>query len=57
MKMERLLNSKEIAEFLGVSLATIYRLRDKGLPYIKIANSARYDVKEVMEWVREQDKK
>ena len=57
MNMNRLLNNKEIAEFLGVSLATIYRLREKGLPVIKIADSARYDVNEVMKWVREQNKK
>ena len=56
MKVDRLLNTKEIAAYLGVSLATIYRLREKGMPVIKIANSARYDVKEVMEWIREQDK-
>lgn len=57
MNMNRLLNNKEIAEFLGVSLATIYRLREKGLPVIKIADSARYDVEEVMKWVREQNEK
>ena len=56
MKVDRLLNTKEIAAYLGVSLATIYRLREKGMPVIKIANSARYDVEEVMRWVKEQDK-
>lgn len=55
--MNKLLNTKELADYLGVSLATVYRLRDKGLPVIKIANSARYEVNEVMEWIREQDKK
>ena len=55
--MKKLLNTKELADFLGVSFATIYRLREKGLPVIKIIDSARYDVDEVMKWIREQNEK
>jgi len=47
-----MLSKKEIAKKIGVSLITIDRLRQKGLPCYKVGNRVLFDEEEVMNWVR-----
>jgi excisionase family DNA binding protein len=54
--MTKLLNVSELIETLGVSRAQIYRLINKGLPVIKVGNNTRFDLSEVMQWIKEQNK-
>jgi excisionase family DNA binding protein len=50
--MTKLVNTEEIAEKLGVSKMTVFRLREQGLPTIKVGSSIRFDETAVMEWVK-----
>lgn len=54
--MVDLLNKKELAEKLKVSIVTINRLLAKGLPNIKVGTSVRFDYDEVINWLKERDK-
>lgn len=47
-----LVTKKQIADVLGVSVSTIDRLMAKGLPYIKIERSVRFDKDVVMDWIK-----
>jgi len=48
----KLLTIKEVAQLLGVSPVTVHRYkREKGLPYIKIGNTLRFDWEDVRRWV------
>ena len=47
-----LLNKKEIAKELHLSVSMIDKLMTKGLPYIKIGKAVRFDPVEVKEWVK-----
>jgi excisionase family DNA binding protein len=50
---EALLNEKELASYLGVSLSTVKRLRAEGLPAIKVGKRAvRFDRQQVREWLQ-----
>ena len=44
---------KELLEFLGISKATLQRLRrEKGLPYVRLSNTERvYPAEKFMEWI------
>jgi excisionase family DNA binding protein len=53
--LTKLLNVNELTEVLNVSRAQIYKLINKGLPVIKIGNNTRFDVAEVMKWVKDQN--
>ncbi len=50
---ENFLTRQEVAELLGVTVHTIdnYR-RLHGLPYIKIANTVRFVLQDVLEWIK-----
>jgi hypothetical protein len=49
-----LLTTKELAEHFKVTTQTIWRWRNKGLPYIKLnTQNFRYELNKVMEWVKE----
>ena len=54
--MTKLLTTDELAEFLGVSDTTIFRLRQMGCPYLKVVNSVRFEPEEVMKWLKEYEK-
>ena len=45
-----MLTKKELAAISKFSLAQIDRLMLKGLPYMKIGKSVRFDEKKAMEW-------
>lgn len=46
---------EELAEFLQVSRATLYRLMDLGLPYVQVAvedrGGRRFDREDVLKWL------
>jgi excisionase family DNA binding protein len=48
------LSKDKAAEILGVSRATIDRLRKKGLPSYKIGGLIKFDEDEVKEWFKKQ---
>lgn len=47
-----LLNKKEIAKELHLSVSMIDKLMTQGLPYIKIGKAVRFDPVEVKEWIK-----
>lgn len=49
---KRLINVLELSEAIGVSRAQIYRLIAKGLPVMKVGNNTRFDLDDVMRWIR-----
>ena len=50
---DKLLDIEELAEFLGKSKVTVYRLKhDKKIPYIKQGNRIYFLKKDVMEWLK-----
>ena len=49
--------SKDLEARFKVSRATIKKWRDMGMPSFKIGNSIRFNMEEVEQWVREQNKK
>ena len=51
---ERMISTKELAEFLKVHENTIYNLIKRGLPVYKISNQEyRFDVEEVKGWLKQ----
>jgi excisionase family DNA binding protein len=52
---KKLLNTKELAEYLGVAISTImhYRLDGRGAPYIKLGHLVRYRIEDVDKWLEE----
>ncbi len=51
-----LLSKKELAAFLGVSLVTIER-RAKAYPHYRVGGQLRYDLDEVLSFIREDPSK
>ena len=52
--MEKMLNIRELADYLGFSEITVYRKAASGeLPGLKIGRSWRFPRDEVERWVRE----
>ena len=56
--LERLLSVRELAEYLGVPVATLYtwRYRDAGPPGIKVGRHLRYRRNDVEAWIRQRMK-
>lgn len=54
-KMERLLSSDEVAEFLGIPVATLYHWRHKGCgpDAYRVGRHLRYDPGTVRAWLQE----
>lgn len=49
----RLYDINELAAYLNVSRRTIYRLLDsKGLPHMRVGYVVRFDLAEVMRWLK-----
>ena len=56
--MEKMLNIRELARYLGFSEITVYRKAASGeLPGLKIGRSWRFPRDEVDKWVREKVEK
>jgi len=49
---KRLLTIDEIGEYLQVSRTTVYKLLDQGMPNYRVGHVARFDVDEVLAWLR-----
>lgn len=51
--MEKLMNTNELAEYLGIAVSTIvdYRLKGIGPVYVKIGHLVRYRKADVDSWV------
>lgn len=51
--MEKLMNTNELAEYLGIAVSTIvdYRLKGIGPVYVKIDHLVRYRKADVDNWV------
>ena len=56
--MEHLLNPKQLAEFLGVRLGTVYSWISRGvdIPHVKIAGTIQFCEKAVMDWLIEKER-
>ncbi len=52
-----LVNDREIARLLGLSVGTIrrWRLLRRGCPYVKLGTSIRYCVADVRKWIAERE--
>jgi excisionase family DNA binding protein len=53
--VNELLTEKELAERLKVSTLTLYRQRKAGMPYVRVGQQVRYDVKKVQQWLNKQN--
>ncbi|MAY96180.1 MAG: excisionase [Nocardioides sp.] len=53
--MERLLSAEEVAEFLGIPVATLYQWRHKGCgpDAYRVGRHLRYDPATVRAWLQE----
>ena len=48
-----MLNKKELAEKLGISVSMVNKLLTQGMPRINIAKSVRFEYEEVVKWIKE----
>ena len=48
----KFLTVEDVAEMLQVTRTTIYNLKKKGLPFIKLGKNIRCDEEAVVEWVK-----
>jgi excisionase family DNA binding protein len=54
---KRLLNVKEAAQYLGLSVDTVYKkARLRELPYVKVGRALRFDVKELDRYIEKNAK-
>ena len=53
MGYKNMLTTEELAKFMAVHENTIYNWARKGMPRIKVGNTVRYDLEEVVEWLKE----
>ncbi|MDD6310950.1 MAG: helix-turn-helix domain-containing protein [Firmicutes bacterium] len=48
----KFLTVEDVADMLQVTRTTIYNLKKKGLPFIKLGKNIRFDEEAVVEWVK-----
>lgn len=53
-ELNQLLTLDELRDYLKVSRATIFRLKDQGMPSVKLGGSLRFDPAEVQKWIQAQ---
>jgi excisionase family DNA binding protein len=51
--MTKYLNTKELSEYLGLSIPTLQRWRvdGQGIPFIKRGGIVRYDLRDIEAWL------
>ncbi len=50
----RLVNADQLAEVLGVSIDAVYRaVHQRGMPHLRFGRYYRFEVDEVLTWLRE----
>lgn len=47
-----LLSRHQLAQELGVSVSTVDRLRGQGMPSVAILDARRFDIDDVLEWLK-----
>jgi excisionase family DNA binding protein len=47
----KFLTIEDVADMLQVTRTTVYNLKKKGLPFIKIGKNIRFSQEEVVSWV------
>ena len=47
----KFLTIEDVADMLQVTRTTIYNLKKKGLPFIKLGKNIRFNQEEVVDWV------
>lgn len=52
---KRLLNKKEIANKLGISVRTLCDLQNEGLPTVKLGKRVLFDYEEVLNWAKRKE--
>ncbi|MGE5508948.1 MAG: helix-turn-helix transcriptional regulator [Chitinophagales bacterium] len=50
--LRELVTLEELRQRLKVSRATVFRLKEKGMPSVKVGGALRFDPKAVDEWIR-----
>ena len=48
----KFLTIDDVSEMLQVTRSTVYNLKKRGLPYIKLGKNIRFDQKEVVDWIK-----
>lgn len=48
----KFLTIDDVSEMLQVTRSTVYNLKKKGLPFIKLGKNIRFDQEEVIDWVK-----
>ena len=51
--IEQYLSTITLMEMLGISRSTVYRLMDRGLPFIKVGAINRFPKDQVLAWLEE----
>ena len=51
-ELKDFLSAKELAEALGVSIDTVLRWRDRGLPFYRVGKRVWFDQYEVVEFIK-----
>jgi len=52
---QRYLSPKELSQYLGVSLQTVYEwTSQKKIPYVKLGRLVKFDIKEIDKWMLSQ---
>lgn len=46
------LTIEDVSEMLQVTRTTIYNLKKKGMPFIKLGKTIRFDQDEVIDWIK-----
>lgn len=47
-----MLNKKELAKELSISVSMVDKLLAQGMPHLKIGKSVRFELTEVMNWIK-----
>ena len=47
----KFLTIEDVADMLQVTRTTVYNLKKKGLPFIKIGKNIRFNQEDVIDWV------
>ena len=51
-KIPKLLTKYELSDFLKVHFSTVDTMIKRGLPHYKLTNHYRFDLDEVLEWMK-----
>jgi len=54
--VQKLLDTSEISQFLQVTPQTVKKLRDEGMPHIRVGEVFRFDLDDVRAWLKSRGK-